>query len=503
MGKKKAGARAKKGATATASAAPAPAPAPRIRGFWDKNVRPSGEAPSPRGGHSATLVGSCLYVFGGGDRSPCTFDDLHVLEIDAGKPLLWRRVDKPPADKGGEWPEARTDHAAAAAAGVMWVMGGQDPVGRAEAGCDSQYLPFDVWTLAPAVKAEMAPEAPAPAAAAAAEAGQEPAAESATPQWQLRVCDGAPPCPRGSHGLVLAGDGTTLAVVGGVGDEGPVLDLHLLDTETLVWSQLLLAPATAPVAREMHACFCLPGRVKVDKALAAEEDINAGETGSELVVMGGRSARGEILAEMEILNLGAAILLESAAEPLPDDAPDLAEMVEAGTAGPLEDPAVSEAEPEPEPSQQQPKGKGGAAQRAPALSGGKRMKAVPMPKALCAQAVAWWPAASAATSAAPLPLSFGGTDGVTGADGSVWSLRATPDGNGKGRAEWQWDVVNGLGGAAPTGRFAHTFTALPQPDTAASAEGSGGAGRPWPTALVFGGSTFETELNDLHLLWTA
>ena len=493
MGKKKAGARAKKGATATATAAPVPAP--RIRGFWDKNVRPSGEAPAPRGGHSATLLGSCLYVFGGGDRSPCTFDDLHILEIDEGKPLLWRRVDKPPADKGGEWPEARTDHAAAAAAGVMWVMGGQDPVGRAEAGCDSQYLPFDVWTLAPVVKAETAPEK-----AAAAEAGQEPAADSTTPQWQLRVCEGAPPCPRGSHGLVLAGDGTTLAVVGGVGDEGPVLDLHLLDTATMVWSQLLLAPATAPVAREMHACFCLPGRVTVDNALAAEEDINAGETGSELVVMGGRSARGEILGDMEILNLGAAILLESAAEPLPDDAPDLAEMVEAGTAGPLDDPAVSEPEPEPE-SSQQPKGKGGEARRAPVLSGGKRMKPVPMPKALCAQAVAWWPAATGATSIAPLPLSFGGTDGVTGADGSVWSLRATPDGRGKGRAEWQWDVADGLGGAAPIGRFAHTFTALPQP--AASAEGSGSVGRPWPTALVFGGSTFERELNDLHLLWTA
>lgn len=213
MGKKKAGARAKKGAQPPRKPEPAPAYLP-IRGFWDKGVRPGGQAPAPRGGHSATLLGSRLYVFGGGDRSPRTFDDLHVLEIDDGKPLVWRCVAKPPADKGGEWPEARTDHAAAAAAGVVWVMGGQDPVGRAEAGCDSQYLPFDVWTLAPAAKPETASGGTAPEKAAT-EGGKEPAADSAPPRWQLRVCEGAPPCPRGSHGVVLAGDGTTLAVVGG------------------------------------------------------------------------------------------------------------------------------------------------------------------------------------------------------------------------------------------------------------------------------------------------
>eukprot|EP01046_Picozoa_sp_COSAG06_P074075 COSAG06_NODE_22473_length_722_cov_1.313002_1_plen_166_part_00 len=162
MGKKKAGARASKKKlnqpTSAAAAPPAPAApaAPKLRGFWDKNVSPSGEPPAPRAGHTATLLGSRLYVFGGADRTPRTHDDLHVLELDDGKPLSWTRIAKPPADKGGEWPEARTDHAAAAAGGVVWVTGGQDPVGRAEAGCESQYLPFDVWTLAPAP--EPAPE---------------------------------------------------------------------------------------------------------------------------------------------------------------------------------------------------------------------------------------------------------------------------------------------------------------------------------------------------------
>ena len=499
MGKKKAGARAK-GASSTKPVQERVTP--KLRGFWDKSVAPSGEAPGPRGGHTATLLGSRLYVYGGADRSPATHGDLYCLELDGGKPLAWSRVAKPPADKGGEWPEARTDHAAAVAAGCMWMTGGQDPVGRAEAGCDSQYLPFEVWTLAePAAQ---------PAAAAAAEGGEEEgavvatAAVAAPPTWQLRACEGAPPCPRASHGLVLAGDSVTLAVVGGASDEGPLDDLHLLDTATLVWSQLLLAPATAPAAREMHACFCLPGVVKVDAALAAEEELINGEVGSELVIMGGRSATG-VLGAMEILNLGAAILLETAAEPLPDDAPDLGDMVEAGTATPLDD-AAPEPEPEPEAWNQAQipdpaevaavgaEGGEGTAHKT-ALGGagadGKRLRPAPMPAALCGQGVAWWaPAADA-----PLPLAFGGTD-MAGVDGDLWNLTATPNGKGKDKADWEWEIAEGVGGSAPTGRFAHTFTALPVPEGA-------GPGRPRPTALVFGGVSFEKDLNDLHLLWTA
>ena len=56
-------------------------------------------------------------------------------------PQVWERLD--PAADGVAWPSARTDHAAVAAGGRLWVMGGQDPIGRAEAGCESQYLPFD------------------------------------------------------------------------------------------------------------------------------------------------------------------------------------------------------------------------------------------------------------------------------------------------------------------------------------------------------------------------
>jgi hypothetical protein len=59
-------------------------------------------------------------------------------------------------------------------------------------------------------------------------------------------------------------------------------------------------------------------------------------SGSELVVMGGRGAGG-VVGTMEALQLGAAILLEAdAADPLPEDAPELGELVEAGEL-PLDD----------------------------------------------------------------------------------------------------------------------------------------------------------------------
>ena len=118
---------------------PEPAPAPKIRGFWIKVCARAGRHRR----HEAATARRCWTR----DcrvrrRGPCprTFDDLHVLEIDDGKPLYGGASTSRRRVASGR---ARTDHAAAAAAEVVWVMGGQDPVGRAEAGCDSQYLPFD------------------------------------------------------------------------------------------------------------------------------------------------------------------------------------------------------------------------------------------------------------------------------------------------------------------------------------------------------------------------
>ena len=77
------------------------------------------------------------------------FDDLHVLEIDDGS-----------LSYGGASPSRRPIKVASGPReqtmrrhGEVVMMGGQDPVGRAEAGCVA-VPPVDVWTLAPAAKSE-------------------------------------------------------------------------------------------------------------------------------------------------------------------------------------------------------------------------------------------------------------------------------------------------------------------------------------------------------------
>jgi hypothetical protein len=205
------------GETATPVPPPASASVPVVRGLWDAAVRTGGEVPPPRGGHTATTLGGKLYIFGGADRSPRTLCDLHVLDLSclldspslggAVRTMEWTRVardgggdddDDDAATAGAGWPAPRSDHACAAVGQQLWVTGGQDQIGRAEAGCDSPYLPFEVWTYQPA---------------------------EGVRGWALRACAGAPPMARACHTLVLAGDGSTLALMGGSSDEGPLADL--------------------------------------------------------------------------------------------------------------------------------------------------------------------------------------------------------------------------------------------------------------------------------------
>lgn len=46
-------------------------------------LQPSGTAPRSRGGHSATLVGSCVYIFGGEDVSRRPLGELRILDLAA------------------------------------------------------------------------------------------------------------------------------------------------------------------------------------------------------------------------------------------------------------------------------------------------------------------------------------------------------------------------------------------------------------------------------------
>eukprot|EP00210_Caulerpa_lentillifera_P002731 g2611.t1 len=55
---------------------------------WSE-VSVTGEIPVSRGGHSATLLGSKVYIFGGEDRARRPLSDLHVLDLTT---LVWKQI---------------------------------------------------------------------------------------------------------------------------------------------------------------------------------------------------------------------------------------------------------------------------------------------------------------------------------------------------------------------------------------------------------------------------
>eukprot|EP00884_Botryococcus_braunii_P007391 jgi/Botrbrau1/16653/Bobra.0068s0069.1 len=71
--------------------------------MWSE-VQTSGDHPPARGGHTATLIGNSVYVFGGEDVSRRPHGDLYVLDLPD---LSWKKV-----EAGGTPPAPRSAHVA-------------------------------------------------------------------------------------------------------------------------------------------------------------------------------------------------------------------------------------------------------------------------------------------------------------------------------------------------------------------------------------------------------
>ncbi|KIZ01419.1 hypothetical protein MNEG_6538, partial [Monoraphidium neglectum] len=78
----------------------------------------TGQAPCARGGHSATLLGEKLYVFGGEDCSRCPLADLFVLDLAT---LAWTKLEPP--GKQHAKPPPRCGHAAVVCRDKLIVFG--------------------------------------------------------------------------------------------------------------------------------------------------------------------------------------------------------------------------------------------------------------------------------------------------------------------------------------------------------------------------------------------
>lgn len=88
-------------------------------GAWSE-LQPKGVKPTSRGGHTATLIGDKLWVFGGEDRSRRALADVHMLDLAT---MAWAS----PLTAGSA-PSARTGHTAAAHGEFLFVFGGGSTV---------------------------------------------------------------------------------------------------------------------------------------------------------------------------------------------------------------------------------------------------------------------------------------------------------------------------------------------------------------------------------------
>ncbi|EJD43628.1 galactose oxidase [Auricularia subglabra TFB-10046 SS5] len=149
-------------------------PVDRMR--WDQ-VETHGKRPSPRGYHTANLVGQNMVVVGGSDGREC-FQDIWVLNLDT---FEWRNVNT-------EKSYRRLSHCATQVGSYLFVMGGHDSQKYT-----NELLLFNLITL----------------------------------QWESRPCMGRPPSVRAYQSAFLAD--SRLFVLGGFDGTSAFDDVHILD----------------------------------------------------------------------------------------------------------------------------------------------------------------------------------------------------------------------------------------------------------------------------------
>jgi len=181
----------------------------------------TGDAPEARGGHSAVLVGTDIFVFGGAS-SETTYGDAYKLD------LIQRHWSRAVPSGCPSVPSRRTNHAAVADAhGRIYIMGGYD--------ADSNFL-NDVWIL----------NVYAGNVDKWTDAGSFPIV------WEKPSTAGIAPTPREGHSLTLVD--RKLVLFGGYTQSGAVAnDVHLYNLDTSQWTAASVVGAMLPAARQAHS----------------------------------------------------------------------------------------------------------------------------------------------------------------------------------------------------------------------------------------------------------
>ena len=240
---------------------------------WAKQLC-AGEAPAARGGHTAVLAESQLVVFGGhfyrGDSNFEYLNDTLVLDVGS---MAWRTV-----HCRGEVPEPRYGHSALLVGSRMFVFGGKGAGGRLLR--DVRFLDLADWTW---TKVRATSAGPTPRFDhAALLVGRKMVVhggwdgrqrcmddtwifDTETSAWMEPKISGMKPSPRHGHSLNLLPDGRIVCLGGKAMDGGvPIYhsDFRQLDPETMRWSKVRCG-GPAPSARYGHSAVVVGSRLIV------------------------------------------------------------------------------------------------------------------------------------------------------------------------------------------------------------------------------------------------
>ncbi|CAN8239743.1 unnamed protein product [Cochlearia groenlandica] len=162
--------------------------------IWTQPVI-NGLPPCPRDSHTCTTVGDNLFVFGGTNGTN-HLNDLHILDTSSH---TWKCP-----DVRGDGPEAREAHSATLVDKCIFVFGG---CGKSR-DSDDEVFYNDLYIL-----------------------------NTETFVWKRAATSGNPPSARDSH--TCSTWKNKIVVIGGEDlDDYYLSDVHILDTDTLVWKEL-------------------------------------------------------------------------------------------------------------------------------------------------------------------------------------------------------------------------------------------------------------------------
>jgi len=178
------------------------------------------DLPAPRGGHSATLIGTKVYIIGGEDAKRKVSDEIWTLDLGT---LAWEKVDS----SGAYIPPPRSAHSAVSYRNRYIVVFG----GGSVATCFNDFCVFDTQRL----------------------------------EWMCPVVVGPRPPPRAGHAASMLG--STLYVVGGGNFAKGCADMYSLDlsplgnessAQPLEWVLVGNTPSDSAIASEGLSLLSVP-----------------------------------------------------------------------------------------------------------------------------------------------------------------------------------------------------------------------------------------------------